>query len=70
MKITIAKSEKEFDCIGCMAHHRCRCLNEAGECDRTFDRDVLPAIFIGWWEKSILDILLMFLLLHSSDWTR
>ena len=68
MKITIAKSEKEFDCIAAW-----RIIGEILN---------KPESVIGLstgrttgnlhrlLEKSILDILLMLLLLHSSDWTR
>lgn len=68
MKITITKNEKEFDCtaawriIGQM-------LNEP-ESVIGLRRDVLPVIFIGWWEKSILNIRLRWIPLLSSDWMR
>ena len=68
MKITIAKSEKEFDCIAAW-----RIIGEIlnkPESVIGLSTGRTPATCIAWLEKSIPDILLMFLLLHSSDWTR
>ncbi len=68
MKITIAKSEKEFDCIAAW-----RIIGEIlnkPESVIGLSTGVLPATCIAWLEKSISDILLRFILLHSSDWMR